>query len=336
MNKLDKIDEIIYKSLNGLPISTQEQHELKLWISSDNQHRKTYDCMLMYWKQENQKVSEMEADAWEILDREISKGSVGNVQNTKKNKWYLKIAASFIVFLLAGVIFLLQNNILGDEAKKSEEQVVDVDNFILKENKKGIKSTLKLPDGTTVKLNTNSKLKIPKHFTNKERRVFLVGEAYFDVKEDAARPFVIETGEMEVLVKGTTFNVSAYPEKDKIEVAVETGTVSVKNEAQELLLTAFEAAVLHKPLNNLKVVAFSKDSFAWKDGVLIFRDTKIEELLRRIEDWYGVEFKIKKNIQMVENITATFEDLPLKTVLESISYTADFNYKIDNNVVTIY
>ena len=83
------------------------------------------------------------------------------------------------------------------------------------------------PDGSIVTLNRNSKLIFPKHFTKNVREVTITGEAFFDVKPNTSKPFIINAGNVQVKVLGTSFNVCAYPGTETVEVVVESGKVQV-------------------------------------------------------------------------------------------------------------
>src|SRR5690606_2960126 len=102
----------------------------------------------------------------------------------------------------------------------------------------GVKSSVSLPDGSKVTLNSASSIKYDKHFSNGRREIELIGEAYFDVKKDSLHPFIVETNHIQTKALGTAFNVKAY-KGDSILVALMSGVVEVSNsvmQSKEMLM----------------------------------------------------------------------------------------------------
>ena len=162
---------------------------------------------------------------------------------------------------------------------------------------------------------------------------------FFRVEKDTLRPFTIHTEGVLTTVKGTSFNISAYPENNTIGVAVETGKVEVKNRSnkgQSILLARHEAAAFDKDLHSLRQQEFFPDMISWKDGVITFDRASYEEIVKILERWYGVKIKTERKVDMGEGFVGRFENQSLKSVMESISYAGEFSFKIKNDVLTIY
>ncbi|MCC6727124.1 MAG: FecR domain-containing protein [Saprospiraceae bacterium] len=153
-----------------------------------------------------------------------------------------------------------------------------------------------LPDGTQIELNHSSELSFIAGFDAKERNVKLNGEAFFDVKRDETRPFIIEAGEAKVTVLGTSFNVRAYPNEEIIEVFVVSGKVQVE----------IQGAKQPKILNKGDLLRFNKKALkielatdqvgapvAWHTGILSFKGQPIPTILDGMERLYGVKFDLK-------------------------------------------
>ncbi|CAM9971303.1 unnamed protein product, partial [Chrysoparadoxa australica] len=113
------------------------------------------------------------------------------------SKYAFRIAASVIFILVA--LFLYQRN---------ENEIPTSPDFRLAKTELGQRRTIKLSDGTMIKLNVGSSLEYPESFNQTSRRVTLVGEAYFDVAENTQKPFIIESGDLITEVIGTSFNLS--------------------------------------------------------------------------------------------------------------------------------
>ncbi len=228
----------------------------------------------------------------------------------------------------------------GYWSQNAETIVVD---YWEKSSLKGEKRSITLSDGTKIKLNSNSKLIVPRQFLAHERKVTLVGEAYFEVSEDASRPFIITSNDINVVVLGTSFNVRAYPAENTIQVAVATGAVSVEKTSDGLsvdqdpvLLSPNEMATYFKATGNTSKENFDPMAvFAWKDDILYFKDADIYTVIERLEQWYGVTFIVKTQLNEEKDLNGSFEDKSLAAILEGLGYVFGFDYQIDGKVVTL-
>ncbi len=246
-----------------------------------------------------------------------------------------KIAAVLIgfVFLSMGVLFY--QNI--ENSKKNE--LVAKAKYIERVAEKGAKMTITLGDGSKIKLNSGSKLIFPDHFAKDKREVFLEGEAFFEVARDESRPFLITTGDVVTKVLGTSFNIKSY-NSNKVEVAVATGKVSVKEKgaesANEVLLLPSEMATYEKGHKTLEKGSFdAEELLSWKDGVIVFKNADFEEVQERLERWYGVTFIINKKPNYQKEYKGNFTNKSLEDVLEGVSFSLGFKYKIEGKVVEI-
>ena len=150
---------------------------------------------------------------------------------------------------------------------------------------------LVLSDGTKVWLNSASKLKYPVAFTGGQRKVFLEGEAYFEVAADTVHPFLVETSGMSVTVLGTGFNVMAYPEEMEAAVTLVHGKVGVQTDHRQQILHPDEQYVYQTTTRRGTVRKVDVSQYVdWKDGILNFDSMPLEELTRRLGRWYDVDF----------------------------------------------
>ncbi|MFT6359951.1 MAG: transmembrane sensor [Cyclobacteriaceae bacterium] len=129
-----------------------------------------------------------------------------------------------VISLLILSTFFVYNNYKTTNSITDDGMIT----YIEKVNPTGQKSTTTLSDGTVVKLNSDSKLKFPKNFSDDIREVYFEGEAFFDVAKDASRPFIIKTNDLQVKVLGTSFNVKSFEEDNLVQIGVVTGRVSVQ------------------------------------------------------------------------------------------------------------
>lgn len=157
---------------------------------------------------------------------------------------------------------------------------------------------LTLPDGTKVWLNAETSLKYPTIFNDEERKVELTGEAYFEVAAAVSNnqkiPFLVHTGNTEVKVLGTHFNINAYADEDEVKTTLVEGKVhvySVKNRAYNLPLSPGQQASWQDEKADMKLVADAdlEQVLAWKNGYFKFQSTELSTIMRQVARWYDVE-----------------------------------------------
>ena len=190
-------------------------------------------------------------------------------------------------------------------------------------------NTFMLPDGTLVSLNCDTKVFYPQQFGNKARVVTIEGEAFFEVKPDQNKPFIILAGKAQIKVLGTSFSVSAYPETKLIEVIVQTGRVQVKNQAGEtleqsgeLILTPGDKGTLVYASNTLlKTINQDPNFLAWKTRQLIFKATSLREVIGNLEKVYKVNIRLADPKLNERLLTVQFNNEPLDFILKVIEKT---------------
>lgn len=195
-----------------------------------------------------------------------------------------------------------------------------------------------LPDGSVVTLNSNSKISFPKRFKGSVREVTITGEVFFDVKSNPEKPFVINAGEAQVKVLGTSFNVSAYPEQEKVEVIVETGKVQVTRktntstkETDSLLLTPGEKGTFSEKNNKLeKNVNADRNYLAWKTHNLVFEKTPLHQVISHLKKVYRIDIQITDKELNNLVLTAEFNEKPIDFILNVIQLTFDLNLSEEN------
>ena len=198
---------------------------------------------------------------------------------------------------------------------------------------------LKLADGTKVWLNSLTRLRFPVTFAGEERKVYLTGEAYFEVARDSVHPFIVATDEgMEVKVYGTEFNVDTY-RKGTVKTTLVNGKVGIRVSAtgEEMRLSPNQMALFTKATQSIQVE--NVDSYgvvAWKDGKFVFEDEPIEEIMERLSRWYDVKVfyaneRIKKHT--FTGIITRFADI--SDVLHLTEETAAVEFRIQGDTVTV-
>lgn len=192
----------------------------------------------------------------------------------------------------------------------------------------GSRVAFNLPDGTTGFLNSGSTLTYTIPFAG-NRKVELQGEAWFDVVRDEQHPFEIGAGASAVKVLGTSFNLSAYPNDNFVEVVLAGGTVEFRAtpNAQPLVILPSERVVFNGKEINIEKTDPSKFK-GWTEGKLIFRGDNMAEVTRRLERWYNIEVEVADPALNEYVFRATFEDDSLREVLKFLSMTSPIRYRV--------
>lgn len=323
------VDQLIYKYLKG-NINLEEQHELSKWMAGDSKNREVLKRLEIYWNEYDSNLKEEElAVRRMILSRMAADTNRPAKGNRSITRYLLRVAAIVVLSLSIGLVL--------SQYMKKEEQPPEI-TWVEKESKPGQKITTILPDGTRVKLNTDSKLIAPTSFTGDFRKVILKGEAFFEVTRNESKPFIIETENMEIMVLGTSFIVSAYENETINSVSVKSGKVEVKGTyaMAPIQLTQNEATFYQGEAEMKKSEIIKPDYvFGWIDQKLLFDNHSIEEVLDRISRWYGVEIDLKKRLEQQKRYTASFENPTLKQVMDILAFVYDFDYEINGNELII-
>ena len=166
----------------------------------------------------------------------------------------------------------------------------------------GVVSAFDLPDGSKVWLNANSKLVYPTAFIEKERTVFLEGEAYFKVTKDA-KPFIVKTDYLQTKVLGTEFNVKSYTAEDS-HVTLISGKVQVRSHENARFVDlepGKDAMLLSDGLFEVKEVNSEAYTY-WKDGYFYFDELPLADIMKSIGRWYNVNVTFRNKEAMAYRI----------------------------------
>jgi ferric-dicitrate binding protein FerR (iron transport regulator) len=156
---------------------------------------------------------------------------------------------------------------------------------------------LLLPDGSKVWLNAASSLRFPASFSGTERRVFLSGEAYFEVAKNTAMPFKVSVNDLEVQVTGTHFNINSYADEQNITTTLLEGSVKVSRNGQ--IRTLCPSQEVHLTRNGQLTQPVTVDVYAavaWKEGYFYFKHSGLKEIMRQLARWYDVDIIYQGNI----------------------------------------
>lgn len=302
--------------------------------------------LVMRWFDDHQKGEAKVQDMWESFEPDTPISEEDASRNLRKIHAAIRSqeqVRSFTIFrsqwlrVAAIISFALVVSYLLTPQLATQPEVVAVQQ-ITKENPIGQKSTLRLPDGTTVRLNAGSRITYPERFAENVREVSLEGEAFFEVTENAVKPFIVSVNGLDVRVLGTSFNVKAFAEDDDVQVVLATGKVQVSHQESntETNLEPGQEAVFEKDKQEIrKQTANLEAALAWKNNQIIFDNATAYQVFDVLERWYGVQINYERLPRNAWNFTGRFEDENLENVLTSISYVKKFSFRIDDKTIII-
>ncbi|MFD2033920.1 FecR family protein [Belliella marina] len=246
---------------------------------------------------------------------------------------WLKVAASFLII---GVCTLLVFTVVNS-IKTDSELVTSASKVIEKYNPPGQKTKIHLPDGSTVYLNSESRIAYSEDFLT-NRQISLVGEAFFNVAKDENNPFSVTSNGITTTALGTSFNISTFNKAEKVVVTLVTGIVKLNKVGKEdaLILNPGEESVLSEKDESFdKRIVDVSQKILWVDGVLRFEKTSMDEMVAVLERWYGVQIKVQGSPEKFV-ATGTFENNEtLKNVLQVLSASIGFDYSLKEKEVLI-
>ena len=356
----DRFWELIAKYWSG-ETTQEEMTELEqylldhpdYWLKAGLTEKLSYKATpLLSAKEATRLADEIEE---RILLEAAAEKAVTPEEAPPQRKSWIKTPATRILLaaMLSGILLLAVYQFRQHSAASWKEVVAAP----------GAKKSVLLADGTTIRLNAGSTLRYPGEGSphRKMREVFLEGEAYFDVKPDAGKPFIIHAGKMEIKVLGTELNVRDYPDEAFSETVLVNGAVEVTVQergnarmfrlrpGQKVVAKREEALPLpqNTPAANnppaatvtLQRVSKVTDNMiaetAWKEDKLVFQDETFAALALRLERWYGVNITIEDPALASKRFSGRADNLPLPQLLGILQTITPFDFSIKEQDVII-
>ncbi len=193
---------------------------------------------------------------------------------------------------------------------------------------------IQLPDGSTVWVNANSKLYFPNRFPTDERFVKVEGEAFFKVQKDKKRPFKVQSGDLNIAVLGTSFNVRAYQPKHFATTLVE-GSVQLTYHDQRITMSPGEKAFIDAK-DKLKIQTVDIESAtAWKEGYFYFKDEPLVKILQDVSNWYDLQVSINGDLPSGLYSGSIDRNSKLNGVLKMLSNVGNLDFSLNGNHLTV-
>ncbi len=232
-----------------------------------------------------------------------------------------------------GVNIKYENGEISYETERVSTEIV----YNELEVPRGGECIITLDDGTKVWVNAATEIYYPVKFVGKERRVWLEGEAYFEVTKDAAKPFIVEVNGMEIKVYGTQFNVNTRRD-DQMQTTLVEGSVSVKPKGlAEVRLKPNQQAVFNKLVGRVTVREVDVLSYvAWQRGNYYFENKSIGEILDELSLWYDIQVFFVNNEVRNERFSGylpRYEEI--NGLLSLIEKTSHVQFEIKGRVIIV-
>ncbi|ANH83417.1 hypothetical protein A8C56_22700 [Niabella ginsenosidivorans] len=364
----DRLAILLSRKLSG-EASNEELKELEDWIREHPEDHYWIDTMELFWYNPTSSdfsdlnleahiryiFNQAEKESAELPEQE---GVVSKKKRSYSATWikWSAVAATLIILATGGLYLAGKQGFLFNRTKNTESEIATTG---------GTRSQIVLPDGSKVWLNASSKLLYNKKFNDTLREVFLDGEAFFDVRKDPARPFIVHTADIDIRVLGTAFNVKSYKEDATVETTLIHGLVRVINKteqnASEVILHPKEKLVFRKPGTKdpvpessastapvtrplpdytvSRILPVNSDSVfaetAWVNNQLLFDGDRFKDLAVKMERWFDVTISFEDSSVASYRLSGAFEDETINQALGALQQIASFHYKIKDKHVII-
>lgn len=320
--------KLTYRKLEG-SISDSEMEELDNWRKSDPKNETEFQILCLAWDNSNLKIEVPELDLnseFAVLENLIAKGEVEETEpiqlsiprkdKPKSKINWLAIAAAFVLLFGAGAVVKLLNQ------DNLDWKLIEAQNEIM---------FLSLEDGSTVKLHPNSTLRYPEVFGEEERIVELSGEAFFEISENKAKPFVVETEWERITVLGTSFNVREAAKENQTSVFVLTGKVSFESKEGKglVLLPGEEGKYTRTKKQLVKKTNVLPNAISWISNELVFNDSPLKDALEEIGHYYNIEIDASELDVKDCLLTAHFNNQTIQNVLETLKLTFNLTVEVE-------
>lgn len=311
--------ELIAKELSG-EISENETSMLLEWVNKEQGNRVLYEQTIRNWDVLNVKENNLDIDtdsAWlKIKMKTVDLNEIKNEALSYSNSFSgFKIAAA--ILLLVGMFALAKVTLFSSPDAIEYASIDD-------------KVEIYLPDSSRVLLNKNSHLTYYSDFNSKGRKVYLEGEAFFEVKKAQGEKFEVIGIKSITTVLGTSFNVRSL--KGEESVSVVTGRVSFadKNNPDKnlVLLTPGYIGAFNQSAKISKAKITDLNFMAWKERRLVFENTQLSKVKDELEEYFGLQIEVVDPLLLNCRFTGTFEKPTADEVLEVIAVSTNLSYKI--------
>lgn len=353
---------MIFRYLSG-DASREEKDYLFSWLKDSVENEKEFaDLKKLYVELGTRYDDSIDTDAAFGRFRERTfenKNSPGEESSPGKSKirrviLFRRYAAAFLLLLATAVsAFLVGRRAPADSGMTAFEVSVPF----------GGKSSVILPDGSSVWLNAGSHLTYRPEAGSGTRNAFLEGEGLFTIEKDK-HPFIVHTSHLDIHVTGTRFNVKSYPDDEKIETTLLEGEIRIEAESERspIYIRPHQTLSYQKNLKEARIVPRKEDvpekkearvtaspqtievisnvdvqeAVSWQTGIMHIEGENLESLTKKLARKYDVNFVFEDDQLKTYSYSGTILDFPLGQVLEALKLTSPVDYQIREKTVRLY
>jgi ferric-dicitrate binding protein FerR (iron transport regulator) len=312
--------EILLNYVNG-DSHAEEAKEVIDWAEEQTEHQ----YLLTYLERRKRqlehplKQSDIDDQWLHLLNRIFELSTSENKRGFQKYYRLTGIAASLLLFCFLGWLYVKDPKNGANHTTQTLQSA---------QNTGG---RLTLPDGTQVFMTPNSKITFTNSFNAEKRELTLTGEAFFDVKHDARKPFIIRTSNhLAVTVLGTSFNVYSRP-KANIEVKVATGLVGVTANNKSHYLKAGQQLIYQLSNGQITIKQVNaQDASSLQNQTLVFNDNNANEIAEKLQRWYNINIEVKPSARKRARFSGEMKDTGIDNLLNGLSYATGLHYRYKN------
>lgn len=302
-------------------LKPEEKLEILDWISVSNENKEEYYKLKNLWALSvkfNSPKTPSDVDMM-VFQRNLKRRKIKTIK-----LWAYRLTkyAAIVLFAMILGAYLFKHTKYFSGIKISYSEIIVPAGQI---------TEVKLSDGTDVFINSCTKFKYPDKFNIKERKVFLSGEAFFNVHTEKT-PFIVETSKGKVRVYGTKFNVKAYPQNSLMITTLKEGMVAVLDslDSPAVKLKQGEQCIYNTSDNSFVINSVETDLYdSWKEGIYVFDRETLETIAERLEMIFDVHIVIENNNIRDYKFTGTISrNIPFEQILKIIQISAPIKYQL--------
>lgn len=242
-------------------------------------------------------------------------------------KLYLKRISNIAAILLPFVIIIGGYMYL----KPQEVQLFEVI------AKKGEKASLTLSEGTAITMNSDSKITYSSDYNRKDRQLNLNGEAFFDVKHNPQKPFIVKFRDLEIKVLGTSFGVKAYADDDDVLVVLNSGHIQLTTPKELIEMTPNDRIIYNTKTQNTSLEKVNAEDYTdWRHNRLRFENETLDVIMKTISRMHNIDIIFENSQMKSQEFTGTLDNTSIESVLDAIKLTSPVNYRLSNGIVYLY
>ncbi|TKG89588.1 DUF4974 domain-containing protein [Puteibacter caeruleilacunae] len=318
----ENIHSLIVRLFSG-EATSEEKGIVGEWMSLSEENREMYSDLQEIWLTTGSSNDYNTEKAVAEFKKKIKTKEVRVISMTNM----LKYAAVVLLLISLPIMYYW-----------GKESVMPDESFTTITCAMGDKSTITLPDGSVVNLNSGSKLTFKNDFHDTYRMVALEGEAYFSVAKNPDIPFKITTSDIEIEVLGTEFNLKAYPYEPYISTTLVEGSVQINSGSQKTVMKPSQKAVFSRADQKMNLYELEDMTLEtlWKEGRLVFRNESLGDLELKLERWFDVDIEFADDEVKKRRFTGV---LNRESILETVTYfgySEYVGYRIEDNKITFY